>query len=320
MVNPDRKKSRGNLTVFLICLAISVFIWFLITLSKESYTSLEYPIEFVNLPTDMVLVNNPDSVLTFRISSGGFELFTLRYLNRKRPVRVDLEAVNLEEQDSIFTGAFLTSRLTASIRKQYSFSEELISISPETIEFRFEPLSGKMVPVKSALLLEFQKQFRLSDTITFVPPQVKVIGPRNLVDALDQVFTYPERVVDISGNISGRVKLEKPIAHEQLTLQPEEVEFRLQADKFTESTLELPVSILSKDVMVKTFPQKVKVTFLVSLSDFKRIDPSLFEAGIVLPDPPGEGTKAKVSLSRIPAFVEVTRIEPEEVDFLVFKK
>lgn len=318
--NPGERKRRNNLYVFLVCLAISVFIWFLIALSKESYTSLDYPVEFINGPADMVLVNQPDSVLTFRISSGGFELFTLRYLSARKPIVIDLDNISLEKRDDMYTGVFNTSRLSSDIRRQYSFSEELVSISPENIYFRFEPLTGKMVPVVSGLTLEFQKQFRLADSIVFTPARVKVVGPRNLIDRITEVKTNDVLVPAIEGPVSSECDLQIPFGNDQLVLVPSRVSFSLQAERFTESTLTIPVAAANKGSIIKTFPESVTVTFLVSLDNFKRLDPDLFTAVADLPENTGDKAKAAIRLTKVPVFVEVTRIEPSEVDFLVLKQ
>ncbi len=318
--SPGERKIRNEVYVFVICLVISVFIWFLIAISKEVYTALEYPVKFVHPPADMVLVNSPDSVLTFRISSGGFEMLTLRYLTPKKPIEIDLRNMSLEQQDGYFTGVFNTSRLSADIRKQYRFSEELVSISPENIYFRFENLSGKMVPVVSGLKLEFQQQFRLADTIRFDPPQVKVVGPRNLIDRIDYVITQGTVVSGIGGPVSGNSKLAKPFGNDQLALVPDQVGFSLDVERFTESTLTLPVLAPEGDAVLKTFPEKVTITFLVSLDNFKRVTPDLFSAIAELPDSAGNTAKARVRISKSPAFVDVTRIDPPEVDFLILQK
>lgn len=318
MINPEKEKTRANLSVFLVCLVISIFIWFLIVLGKESFTSLDYPVEFINPPADMVLVNKPDSILTFRISSGGFELFTLRYLSRRKPVQIDLASMTLEENKGFFSGEFNTSRLIADVNDHYKFSEELISISPHTIKFRFEPLAGKMVPVVSGLVLEFQKQFRLSDSVVFNPAEVKVVGPRNLIDQIESVSTLEELVSSIEGEVSSTVELERPFAN--LVLLPSEVEYSLQAERYTESSIELLVHAADEKTLIKTFPEKIKVTYLVSLSNFKRVDPELFAAVVRIPAQSVEKTKAMVEILRMPDFVEITKIEPAEVDFLVLKK
>lgn len=317
ILNPDEKKTREKLYVFLICLALSVFIWFLIALSKESFTALNYPVQFVNLPADMVLVNNPDSILTFRIASGGLELFTLRYLTRKQPVEIDVEKIRLKEENGLYSGIYNTDRLAVEIQEKHRFAEELIDISPKEIYFTFEPMTGKEVPVISNLDLDFKKQFRLIDSIVFTPEKVKVVGPRNVVEKVTSVKTTDQLVNGIDGTVTGRCRLEKPFKNEQLTLVPNEVDFSLSAERFTEATLAVPINSTEQDGKIKTFPDKVDVTFLVSLENFKRIDPELFTAVVDLPDSSSTDKKAQVRLSRIPPFVEVVRIEPEGVDFLV---
>ena len=318
--NPRKRKIRHELYIFLVCLVISVIIWFLIAISKEVYTSLEYPVQFSHPPADMVLVNKPDSILTFRIASGGFESFTLRYLSRKKPIEIDLRNISLEKEDEFYTGVFNTARLSSDIRNEYRFSEELISISPENIYFRFEPLTGKSVPVVSNLKLAFQKQFRLADTIVFDPPEVKVIGPKNLMDRITMVKTEAMQVAGIEGTVSGTCGLIKPLGNEQITLVPDQVNFTLNAERFTESTIIVPVHPSDDRYVVKSYPENVNVTFLVSLSNFKRVDAGMFQAVIDIPQEEGGKVKASVRLAKAPAFVEVTRIEPSQVDFLVLKK
>ncbi len=306
--------------VFFVCLLISIFIWFLIALSKESYTSLDYPVEFINVPPDMALVNQPDSVLTFRISSGGFELFTLRYLSPRNPITIDLGNVSMEKQDGFYTGTYNTARLSSRISKQYRFAEELISIAPENLYFRFEPLTGKMVPIVSELKLDFPSQLRLADSISFSPAQVKVVGPGKVIDRISEVATESIRVMVKEGRTIGSCQLINPSSGDQVALVPDRVDFALQSERFTESSLTIPIVPADDKVMIKTFPQQVKVTFLVSLDNFKRVDPGLFTAVVDLPENSGSNSKAAVKLLKVPAFVEVTKIEPPEVDFLMLQK
>ncbi len=318
--DPGEKKIRHELYVFLICLVIAVFIWFLIAVSKQSYTTLEYPVTFVHPPADMALVNHPDSILTFRISSGGFELFTLRYLTPKKPIEVDLRNIVLVRQDGQYAGVFNTSRLSAEIRAQYRFSEELVSISPEQIHFRFEDLAGKMVPVVSALKLGFQQQYRLTDTIAFDPPMVKVVGPQNLIDRIDHVKTRAVQVSNINEMVTGTCGLVKPFTSDQLALVPDQVSYSLKAERYTESTIALPVHSDGEVQVVKTFPETVNVTFLVSLDNFKRVTPDLFSVVVDIPEEAGSRVKARVRLEKVPSFVDVTRVDPQEVDFLLLKR
>lgn len=313
-------KARNKLYVFLICLLISIFIWFLIALSNESVTALVYPVKFKNAPADMVLVNTPDSVLTFRISSGGFELLTLKYLSRKKPIEIDLANLVMENQDGYFTANYNIATLSAEILRSYSFKEELVSISPEILYFRFEPLAGKMVPVISDLNLVFDKQFRLTDSIVFSPQEVKIIGPKHIIENIDYIRTENKLFSEISGPLSARCGLVKPIQNEQLVVIPDHVDFLLNAEKYTESVISLPVFSESENINVKTFPDRVQVTYLVSLDNFNRVEADMFKAVIEVPENTDKPSRLKVELINKPSFIQVTRIDPSDVEYLVLKK
>ncbi len=320
IVNPNDANTRNKFYVFLVCLGISVFIWFLIALSNESVTTLDYPVVFKNVPSDMVLANKPDSLLTFRIASGGFELLTLRYLSRRKPIEIDLSNLNLIEQNGFYTANYNTSKLSASILKMHNFSEELVSMSPEVLYFRFEPLTGKMVPVVSDLELEFEKQFRLSDSIVFSPSHVKVVGPKHVIDNIREVKTTNVMLSGVNGPVESSCDLEIPGLNEYVVLVPDQVSFAFNVDRFTESKISIPVQSGTEGIKVKTFPETVEITFLVSLDDYKRIEPELFTAVIDVPLYSEANKREIVRLKKQPSFVDVTRIQPEEIEYLVLKQ
>jgi hypothetical protein len=146
------------------------------------------------------------------------------------------------------------------------------------------------------------------------------VGPSNLIDRIDQVRTEALSVRGINGPVSGTCELIRPFGNDQLALVPDQVNYSLSAERFTESTIAVSVSSTGRDQVVKTFPEEVKITFLVSLDNFKRVTPDLFSAVIDLTEVPGNRAKVPVKLDKIPPFVEVTRIDPPEVDFLLLKK
>ena len=212
--------SRSDAYVFLICLGISVLIWFLIVLSKQSATTLEYEMKFVDIPEDMILVNDPDSVLVFRIESGGFELLTLKYLSRQKPVEVNCRNLSLQKQNGYYSASFSTSQISSNIMKAHNFTEELVSVSPETIEFNFERLEGKMVPVIPDLNLSFEKQYRLKDSLILKPDSVKIIGSANHLQKINQVRTKPYSINDVKSDGSINCELDNLFVNDQVNIMP----------------------------------------------------------------------------------------------------
>ncbi len=310
---------RHKLYVFLICLLISIVIWFLIMLSNEAVTSLEYPVTFKNFPADMVLVNKPDSVLTFRIASGGFELITLKYLTRKKPVEIDLSNLNIEKSGDQYIARYPTSQLSELIFNRFNFSEELISISPENIFFRFEPLDFKNVPVVPHLNIEYEKTYQQSDSLIVTPVSVKIAGPGEYINKISKVYAVNEAATGINESVTLQCKLELPQSFPKVEILPNEAEVFVPVEKFTESSIEIPLVIIPDSLKVKVFPSNVRITYLVGLKDFQRIDKGLFRAVIDLNQSSSSESKARVKIEEAPSYAKIIRVEPEEVEYLVIK-
>lgn len=321
VVKPRDANFRQKLYVFLVCLLISVSIWLLIMLSKESVTTLEYPVKFVNMPADMVLKNKPDSTLQFRISSGGFELMTLRYLNRRRPVTVDLSNLTVEKKGDQYLGRYETTQLRSLIFKRFNFSEELISISPEFIYFRFDPLASKKVPVVQDLNIEFEKSYRLSDSIKFTPDSVKIAGPKDLLADCKEVYAVNENpLTGVKADMVINCRLQTPEKIEKIQVIPAMAQADIVVEKYTEATIQVPVSQQIGNVRIKTFPASVQITYLVGLENYERINPGMFT---VIPDTTETNrtdATAKIRVAESPSFINISRIEPEVIEYLVIKQ
>jgi hypothetical protein len=113
------------------------------------------------------------------------------------------------------------------------------------------------------------------------------------------------------------------IPNHLLSYSSAEVEFRLPVEKFTEGTEEIeihPVNV-AYGYSLKTFPDKVKVRYLVSISNYNKVDASMFDA-IVQGGEKGNrpGSKLEVSIITKPSFIRITRLEPEKVDYILRKQ
>ena len=89
--------------------------------------------------------------------------------------------------------------------------------------------------------------------------------------------------------------------------------------KYTESTIIIPVGNVFNDKKIKTFPQKVEITYRVSLDNYKKVKSKMFT---VVADSIGNGLvegKLIVKVKNAPDFIEVTRVFPEEVEYIFLR-
>lgn len=316
--DPKDYTLRSRLYVFLICLGISVFIWFLIALSKESYTSIDFPIVYENVPEDLVLVSKTDSILSFRVASGGFELFTFKYLTRKDQIKIDLSELPLSREGNYYLSIFSTSRISGKIVNKLNISEEIVSISPENIYFRFEAVSGKKVKVIPRIDITFEKQYQFADSIRISPDSVIINGPINLIEKFKYIETDYIELQNVSKSQTVIAQLKLPENMSNIKVVPSEVEVNLNVEKFTESTLKVPIEFAENNISIKTYPDNVYITYHVALKDFNRVDEDMFIATVNYKEG-GNSNKLKVKIARSPSFIKITKIEPEEVEFLIIR-
>lgn len=312
------ENSRTQFYVFIVCLLISIFIWFLVVISKETYSTIDYPVKFENTPENFILVNRPDSVLSFRIASAGFELLTLKFLTRKKPIVIDLSNLHLMRDGNYYSSSYSTSQISEHFIKDLNISEEYVSISPANIYFRFEALSGKMVKVIPNLKIDFKKQYQLSDSLQVYPDSVMVLGPKKILEEVQFAQTVEKEIFGVDKSQTVSVDLKIPESHGVITLMPDRVKVSFSVDQYTESTITLPIIFSDENIELKTFPDQINVTYLVPLKDYNRVDEELFFATVKIPDDLNT-PKAKVVLSRSPSFVKVSKMEPDEVEFIVIK-
>ena len=311
-------RSRNRLFVFIVCLFISAFIWFLIVLSKETNTIIEYPVVFENNPRNLVLIDQSDSVLSLNVSSGSVELITLKYLSSRNPVKIDLKDIKLSREDDVITAQISTQDIARKLINRMSVPEDHVTVTPEFIILQFEAITGTKVKVVPNLLLEFEKQYQLSQELQVIPDSVIIVGAGDVIQKMGSIETETKDIKNINQSQTVNVPLILPDKASGLKVIPETVNVVLTVDKFTESSIEIPVYCVPPDMGIKTFPEVVKITYFVTLENFNRIDKEMFHANVVYQkEQPVE--KLKVNLLQYPSFIKIIKIEPEEVEFLVIK-
>ncbi|NCA85457.1 MAG: hypothetical protein EOM83_07775 [Clostridia bacterium] len=310
-------------TVFVICLIISALIWSLIKLAEVNVARVNIPITYTNTPQGKILTSHIDTTLTIGIRDQGFVLVWLKYFANKKPLYISLADYRLRRNDNHFETTINTSRWAQDFLEQYNLSASVEYIHPDTLTFVFEKRVEKMVPVIPNIQFSYQNQYFSLDTLTLQPDSVLVSGLKNTIASITQVETVPTNFNNLSTSINEKIKLKKPADAATLLIEPQQVQATLMVEKFTEAEIEIPIekvnpSILSK---IKIFPETVTIRYLVSLDNYSKVTRDLFLATVDLSQINNrqENQKLLISLPESPQFVRVSRLEPEEVDFLIFK-
>ncbi|MFH0864710.1 MAG: hypothetical protein V1904_00845 [Bacteroidota bacterium] len=320
--NNDKPKNvRKKLYIFLFCFIVSSFIWLIIKLSDEYSEVHSYPLVYSNIPDGKVLINETDTVLTINLKSKGFRMLYNSMFFKSQTIVVDIAQILHKIKNSKNGYFILTDDITQATGEQIHQQNNIISISPDTLLFSLVDKYSKKVQVKTMMNITYAQQFGLSDSMIVFPDSVLLNGPKEIIDSIQYITTVAKTLGNVSS--SQVLMLNFPDSKEKLvSIKPGSVSVYVPVDKFTEAKAEVPVVISGseKNLSVKTFPEKVTVTYVVPLSKYNKIDAGRFSATAdISKAKSANAKKLKVEITKQPSFVRILKIEPEKIEYILLK-
>jgi hypothetical protein len=313
---------RKKLSVFFICLLISVIIWFTLKLSEDYDKVIDVPITFTNIPKNKVLTSVSDSLLQVEILDKGSNIFRRIYVEEMTPVSVSLKYLPVYPRGGgIYQGIINTALLINEIERDQSLLGKVISVTPDSIYLTFETEKSVRIPVKADFDLTFEKEFMEYGQAVFTPDSVTVKGPERIISALDSANLGKIMLERLNDNFTGEKSFEKDSQNQVLTFYPDNVIYSIPVEKYTEAEMEVPVQIISSGgLQAKTFPDKVRVSYTIALKDYPKVEPGMIQAAADLTSVDlVKEDRVNVILQNYPAFIRINKIKPEKVEFIIIK-
>jgi len=312
-----RSGRRNDNVIFIICVIISFAFWGLIKLSEVYEASYTFKIHYNNVPVDKRLTGIVDTSLNVSFNARGFNILRLNLFKDMQNLTIDLDDFNiLKEGDEYY---IYTQKLKDQMAEMIGVPESEISLSESMLEFKLEDLFEKDVKVKANLSLNFKEQYDLYENAIIFPPTVKILGPKTTIDTINEVVTQNVTLQNLDSDRSVKAGLTNPNPS-LIRFDPEQVEIKLRVEKFTESSIEIPIDFSNIKQNIQSFPSSVKVYYKVAQKDFNNVQAGAF---IVKPELSGvnlqEVDRLHLVLVKKPEFVRNERIVPTYVEFLITK-
>lgn len=133
--------------VFPFFLFLSFCLWYLVSLGKEIEAGIRYPVKYINLPKERMIIEESDIKLNLYLKGPGYSILKLKLAGKKDPVLIDFSKVNYKRVPESKTLDFfiITSSLIKSLNIQIRSGCEITSIKPDTIFFTLEKVHGKSI-------------------------------------------------------------------------------------------------------------------------------------------------------------------------------
>lgn len=318
---------RKQYLIFTFFLAVSTLAWYIRSLNEYYVTEVLYPVRYVNLPPNRILSQTPPEYLKLRIRANGFTILGYK-LKLKRALKFNVNSFSLYSLTADSTSVYLLTkytydRLTTEINKPDK-NIQILDISPDTLFFNFSRIRKKkiaVVPILAKKESMFARQHMMNGNAQVSPDSITVSGPTYLLDTLQQAFTELIELRNLEDTVVKFYKL-API-HNRVILPTDKVSVMIPVDRFTESNFDIPIHTINvpENLTVKTFPGSIQLRYLITLSNYNKINPSSFYAFIDYNDiDPDISSKLKVQLDSIPSIVQDVKIKPSYVEYLIEKQ
>ena len=309
--------STMDLKVFSISLAIASFIWLVMTMSDDYTERIEFPVNYSNFPTGLILVNNPANEISVDVKSQGIELATVA-LSEKKFVNIDLNKIKFRKTKF---GRYVASIATKSFRYNISNQLQVDDVGkdfiPDSIFFIFDSIITKNIPVK------FNCDFELADGYIeygepeITPSSISVTGPARDVRKLDYIITNIVKKEDVKEDYNKEVNL---TTKKQISYNTNKVTVVQKIAKYSEFTIKRRINVESNidNINVKLFPQDIDVTFSIPLPDYKLLKDTAFNLKVRIDSIDIlNRKKLLIDISSIPDNVDKIRMSSESVEYII---
>ncbi len=310
-------KTKYNLYVFLVCLFFSAAIWFIIKLSKTYELVTEVQIEYVNIPSNRLVIES-DTVISATLSASGFK-FLGRNLKKKHKLQVDVASLPIQETGpDIFTAAVnINKYIEHQLDDKFGYTVSIVDFFPNQLRIVMHKAYARKVAVRPRISYELAPQHIIYGSIKSEPDSLYIFGRAEEIAHIEAVHTEDVNAGVLNKSQVFNVAIESP-GLTAFRLSQNHVNVYIPVEKFTELSLQAPIvaPILKDNKELKLFPDKVQLTLFVALKDYALIKPEHFK---ILAD------TSQIGLQRVlpvyvkdkPDNIRIQKINPATVEYII---
>lgn len=305
------KSKRVN--VFLLFFSISLVFSVLTKLSGDYTKTLVYKLKPINVPEEKVIIEDSLHRLNLTVETHGFNYISIYFSD----LELDVDFNKLDKTKSAYV--WLERKQLSEVVNQFDSKVKIKAITPDTIFFRYDTNSTKVIPINLKKETSFIPGFEATQGFVISPDSVKVIGPKMVLDTISVVNTKQFVLKDINTSISKSVELDISTTENTLTYSQTSVTVEANVEKFTEGSFDVPVKIINVEegINVNYYPKTVTVLFYTSLSNYKTIDESDFEISCDFNEINENNSFLTPRIVKQPEFVKNLRLETKKIEFIL---
>ena len=310
--------NNKKLSTYFLFLIISFSFWFLSMLSKQHETTLKIPLIYSNFPDDKLVSIPAADFVEVRVKAPGFSILFYNLFSFSK-LSLDIDKANTKPNKGGSEVFWIMNSKRKPIVEIVSSSMELIDISPERLVISFRNKARKKVAIKLNQTISLQSDIWFANPIILVPDSVIIYGEKKQLDTIDFIDTKELLLTDLSESNNSNLSLSIP---EEVQCKIKNIEVIITLESFVEQLIEYNVQVvnLKKGYTIKLFPQKVQVTLRAPKNKYSMLQTDFLTLKVDASLISAENSSLDVEIENLPSFIQLQRVYPSRVEFLMIKK
>lgn len=303
-----------DLLIFLFFLLISASLWAMRSSKDNHETFITIPIKYVNAPEGLIQQEELPENLTVTVTGDTPSLVRYRWfyswIHSFVPVEIDASSY-ADGRYSITTANF-----EPQIRKQLNGTTKIVKIAPATINFEFEKLTKKEVPVVFNGRVSLSPQYIKSGDIEMKPTHIVLFGTKASLDTITRIETIFTEIKDVHGTKTQIARL-API--KDVSFSQDTIHCTQNSERYTEKTVDISIRTRNakKGFKIRTFPVVAKVKFHVGISNYEKVTADMLKVTADYEE--AVGSRIPLRIEGGEDLINAIEIIPASVDYLLEK-
>lgn len=300
--------------IFSFFLAVSSVFWMLMTLNETYEWEYKVPVTLTETPKNAIITTPPADTITLTLRDKGFTLMAYRFGNKLKPIELNFNTFADSQGSNL--GTVSNAELQKLIYQQLFSSTHIVQIKPDKLSFYFNYGNRKIVPVQIRSNIVAANNYYIARIVS-EPSKVVIYASNKMLDSIQRMETLPIQLKNVYDTTTVNLSI-RHIAGVKTV--PDRIKLHIYPDVLTEGRMEVPVKAVNmpQDKVLRTFPQRVYVHFVVGVSQYRLVKPEQFSVIVdynELQAHPSE--KCRLRLKKVSQFVTKAALEVDQADYLI---
>ena len=305
-----------RLNVFVLFLFLSFLISLLVKLSNTYTQTVKFELKPTRLESNEVLISKGPKTINVTLSGKGFEL--LKYYIEVPTIKVDFSELNKDKSHYFWTERNQLEKIINHFDAKISIK----SINPDTILFPYDRQFVKKIPVEVLVNPTFALGYDLVHPFRAEPDSITLMGPESILKTISSVRTKVLNLSAVNSNVDAVIALDIPKISKQITYSEQKVSVKAEVEKFTEGSVNVPVTIVNvpEHLTVNFFPNEISVLFYATLKAYNNIDASHFAVECDFKELNSDNKYLNPVLVKQPQTVKTAKLNASQLEYVITPK